>query len=156
MNLLSGTTWKGAKLRIGEAKPDFRERYGSSYLYGGAKNQLFFPLSLRIKRENETPPSDKPTKKRRLARGVQGVHASDMSLVTPENASSRSGWNITPMGRIVHPIRIRWEKPLPPISTVVPTRPEIIPRRKNGNGKRPNWLGQGGGLSIRRSEVHNV
>ena len=27
MNLLSGTTWKGAKLRIGEAKPDFRERY---------------------------------------------------------------------------------------------------------------------------------
>jgi hypothetical protein len=26
MNLLSGSTWKGAKLRIGEAKPDFRER----------------------------------------------------------------------------------------------------------------------------------
>lgn len=28
MNLLSGVTWKGAKLRIGEAKPDFRERCG--------------------------------------------------------------------------------------------------------------------------------
>jgi RNA recognition motif-containing protein len=27
MNLLSGSTWKGAKLRIGAAKPDFRERY---------------------------------------------------------------------------------------------------------------------------------
>jgi len=26
MNLLSGSTWKGAKLRFGEAKPDFRER----------------------------------------------------------------------------------------------------------------------------------
>ena len=26
MNLLSGVTWKGTKLRIGEAKPDFRER----------------------------------------------------------------------------------------------------------------------------------
>lgn len=25
-NLLSGSTWKGAKLRIGEAKPDFTER----------------------------------------------------------------------------------------------------------------------------------
>lgn len=25
--MLSGVTWKGAKLRIGEAKPDFRERY---------------------------------------------------------------------------------------------------------------------------------
>lgn len=27
MNLLSGSTWKGAKLRFGEAKPDFKERY---------------------------------------------------------------------------------------------------------------------------------
>ena len=27
LNLLSGTTWKGAKLRIGEAKPDFAERH---------------------------------------------------------------------------------------------------------------------------------
>jgi len=26
LNALSGSTWKGAKLRIGEAKPDFRER----------------------------------------------------------------------------------------------------------------------------------
>ncbi len=26
MNVLSGSTWKGTKLRIGEAKPDFRER----------------------------------------------------------------------------------------------------------------------------------
>ena len=26
MNLLSGSTWKGAKLRFGEAKPDFKER----------------------------------------------------------------------------------------------------------------------------------
>lgn len=26
LNVLSGTTWKGAKLRIGEAKPDFYER----------------------------------------------------------------------------------------------------------------------------------
>lgn len=71
----------------------------------------------RIKRENETLPDDRQTKKRRLARGVQGVHASDMSLVTPENASSRPGWRVTPMGRIVHPIRMRPEKPLPPIST---------------------------------------
>ena len=27
LNLLSGTTWKGARLRIGEAKPDYGERY---------------------------------------------------------------------------------------------------------------------------------
>jgi hypothetical protein len=27
MNVLSGSTWKGSKLRVGEAKPDFKERY---------------------------------------------------------------------------------------------------------------------------------
>ncbi|KAI5989241.1 hypothetical protein EDC04DRAFT_3148935 [Pisolithus marmoratus] len=26
MNVLSGSTWKGTKLRIGEAKPDYRQR----------------------------------------------------------------------------------------------------------------------------------
>jgi hypothetical protein len=26
--VLSGSTWKGSKLRVGEAKPDFQERYG--------------------------------------------------------------------------------------------------------------------------------
>ena len=41
-----------------------------------------------------------------------------MSLVTPENVSSRPGWRVTPMGRIVHPIRMRPEKPLPPTSAV--------------------------------------
>ena len=72
----------------------------------------------RIKRENEALPNDRLTKKRRLARGVQGVHAPDMSLVTPESAPLRPGWRVTPMGRIVHPIRMRPEKPLPPVSSV--------------------------------------
>lgn len=35
MNILSGVTWKGTKLRIGEAKPDFRERYATSGSVGG-------------------------------------------------------------------------------------------------------------------------
>lgn len=33
MNLLSGVTWKGAKLRLGEAKADFRERLTSITLH---------------------------------------------------------------------------------------------------------------------------
>lgn len=33
MNLLSGVTWKGAQLRLGEAKPDFRERCVSHALF---------------------------------------------------------------------------------------------------------------------------
>lgn len=115
MNLLSGSTWKGAKLRIGEAKPDFRERY-KNHAHVGPPYHRSHCRSYRIKRENETALDDRQSKKRRLSKGIQGVHASDMSLVTPENASSRSGWRVTPMGRIVHPIRVRPEKPLPPMS----------------------------------------
>ncbi|KAL5530966.1 hypothetical protein ACEPAG_3842 [Sanghuangporus baumii] len=92
LNLLSGTTWKGAKLRIGEAKPDFRER---------------------IKQENETVNDsiNRPTKRRRLGRGVQGVHAADMSLVSA--TSLRPGWRVTPLGRLVRPMRMRPLRPLP-------------------------------------------
>jgi len=117
MNLLSGTTWKGAKLRIGEAKPDFRERYDTSYFLRALSIDRFVP-TLRIKRENEVTPDDRPAKRRRLARAIQGVHAPNMSLVTPENVSSRPGWRVTPMGRIVRPIRMRPGKPLPPTSTL--------------------------------------
>ncbi|KIP07446.1 hypothetical protein PHLGIDRAFT_421113 [Phlebiopsis gigantea 11061_1 CR5-6] len=91
MNLLSGVTWKGTKLRIGEAKPDFRER-------------------LAAERAAEGEP---PRKKRRLPRGVQGVHSADMSIVTPENVSGRGGWKVTPLGRLVRPVRMRPAKPLP-------------------------------------------
>ncbi|OCH96274.1 hypothetical protein OBBRIDRAFT_809203 [Obba rivulosa] len=96
MNLLSGVTWKGAKLRIGEAKPDFRERIAREH------------------EVDEASDNQPPKKKRRLPHGVQGVHAPDMSPVTPENAASRPGWHVTPLGRIVRPIRIRPEHPLPP------------------------------------------
>jgi hypothetical protein len=116
MNLLSGSTWKGAKLRIGEAKPDFRERY-KTHPHVGLPDQRSHFLSCRIKRENEAP-DNRSSKRRRLASDIQGVHASDMSLVTPENVSSRPGWHVTPMGRIVHPMRMRPEKPLPPMSSI--------------------------------------
>ncbi|KAI0091618.1 hypothetical protein BDY19DRAFT_636048 [Irpex rosettiformis] len=95
MNLLSGVTWKGTTLRLGEAKPDFRERLAKE----------------REAMEYEQP----PLKKRRLPRGVQGIHASDMSPVTPENVSGRGGWKVTPLGRIIKPIRMRPEHPLPPL-----------------------------------------
>ena len=79
---------------------------------------MFYFYPYRIKRENEALPNDRLTKKRRLVRGVQGVHAPDMTLVTPESAPSRPGWRVTPMGQIVHPIRMRPEKPFPPVSSV--------------------------------------
>ncbi|KAI0923693.1 hypothetical protein AcV5_009169 [Taiwanofungus camphoratus] len=99
LNLLSGVVWKGAKLRIGEAKPDFRERI--------ARENAAFKRSAPTVADAEPP-----KKRRRLPRGVQGVHAADMSLVTSENAASRSGWRVTPLGRLIRPIRMRPEHPL--------------------------------------------
>lgn len=55
----------------------------------------------------------RPQKRRRLPHGVQGVHAADMSLVTPENAATRAGWHVTDLGRIIRPMRMRPEHPLP-------------------------------------------
>ena len=130
MNLLSGTMWKGSKLRIGEAKPDFRERCDcltSAYIPPG---QHSHSCPCRIKRENEAPPVERPRKKRRLARGVKGVHSSEMSLVTLENASSRHGWHVTPTGRIVHPIRMRPGKPLPPVFATTPSATGKTAERK--------------------------
>ncbi|PPQ98012.1 hypothetical protein CVT26_003074 [Gymnopilus dilepis] len=89
MNLLSGSTWKGAKLRFGEAKPDFRER---------------------IALENQKASEEPPKKKRK--RHTSGVLAEDMSLVTPENAAERPGWKVSSLGRITRPIKMRPAHPL--------------------------------------------
>ncbi|OSD05440.1 hypothetical protein PYCCODRAFT_1465336 [Trametes coccinea BRFM310] len=99
MNLLSGVTWKGAKLRLGEAKPDFRERIAQEHA--------------AIKRAAEEAANQPPKKRRRLPRGVQGVHAADMTPVTPENVKTRGGWRVTATGRLIRPMRMRPERPLP-------------------------------------------
>ncbi|KAG9125456.1 hypothetical protein FRC07_007522 [Ceratobasidium sp. 392] len=84
MNLLSASTWKGARLRIGEAKPDYR-----------ARHELESNPPLRAPR----PKLDAEALKRarlkrrlrawRLMRGVQGREAKDVSLVTLENLDKR-------------------------------------------------------------------
>ena len=45
MNLLSGVTWKGAKLRIGEAKANFRERYVFEHEATDIAYKIFFAVS---------------------------------------------------------------------------------------------------------------
>ncbi|KAI0262370.1 hypothetical protein BC834DRAFT_845144 [Gloeopeniophorella convolvens] len=101
MNVLSGSTWKGAKLRIGEAKPDYHAR---------------------IMLENapsEVGDDARPGKRRRLARGVQGKHAKDMSLITHANVHQHPQWRITPLGRLVRSVRMRPAHPLdPPLDAV--------------------------------------
>ncbi|KAF7296385.1 hypothetical protein HMN09_01108600 [Mycena chlorophos] len=88
VNSLSGSTWKGVKVRVGDAKPDYAQR---------------------IAAENASPT---PTRKRK--RAAAGVHAPDMSLVTPENAATRAGWTVSAMGRVLRPMRMRPARPLPP------------------------------------------
>ncbi|KAJ7464418.1 hypothetical protein FB451DRAFT_438606, partial [Mycena latifolia] len=97
VNSLSGSIWKGVKVRVGDARPDFDQR---------------------IAQENAAellPP------RRKRKRG--GVHAEDMSPVTPENAAHRSGWKVTEMGRVMRPVRMRPERPLStPLTSSVPKK----------------------------------
>ncbi|KAF8622391.1 hypothetical protein AX15_007045 [Amanita polypyramis BW_CC] len=97
-NSLSGTTWKGTKLRIGEAKPDFRERIAAE--------------NLASKREAETADEERRTRKRRRLEKYGAVHAEDMSLVTKENADGRPGWVVTPLGRVMRPMKMKPLRPL--------------------------------------------
>ncbi|KAJ3824349.1 hypothetical protein F5880DRAFT_1506273 [Lentinula raphanica] len=102
LSSLSGTTYKGAKLRIGEAKPDFTERI----------------LGLRIAKEKAESSSENSNKQRRLHHSkFSGVQASDMSLVTRDNAAERPGWKVLPSGRVVRTMKMRPGKPLPPLPT---------------------------------------
>lgn len=54
---------------------------------------------------------ENPKRKRQR---VDGVHASDMSLVTPDVAAHKSGWKVTEMGRVLRTVRMRPDHPLPP------------------------------------------
>ncbi|KAJ3996056.1 hypothetical protein F5050DRAFT_1572265 [Lentinula boryana] len=95
LSTLSGTTYKGAKLRIGEARSDFTERYKA-----------------------EGSDSETPIKKPRMHYSkFSGIEASDMSLVTRENALQRPGWKVMPSGRVVRKMKMRPGKPLPPLPT---------------------------------------
>lgn len=57
-----------------------------------------------------------------------------MSLVTPENVASRGGWKVTPLGRLVKPVRMRPEHSLP--EQVLPT-PTAKPKGKLTKGAEP-------------------
>ncbi|CAE6520743.1 unnamed protein product [Rhizoctonia solani] len=108
MNLLSGSTWKGAKLRIGEAKPDYKARHEREV--------------------NPPPPTPRPKlsaearrrarlkfrlRARRLLRGTQGKQLKDMSIITLDTVSKHKGWRRTPLNHLVRPMRMRPLRPLP-------------------------------------------
>ncbi|KAG6889795.1 hypothetical protein C0992_004060 [Termitomyces sp. T32_za158] len=71
--------------------------------------------TLRLAAEREEASHGPPKKK---CRRYGGTEAEDMSLVTPENVATRAGWTVTPLGRILRPMRLRPLHPLPPTNEV--------------------------------------
>lgn len=74
---------------------------------------------------------------RKRARGVgvvQGRHSQDMSLVTPENVHRRSQWRVTPLGRLIRPMRMRPARPLGPPLDVL--KAETHQRGQQGKGRK--------------------
>ncbi|KAJ7066120.1 hypothetical protein C8F01DRAFT_1052158 [Mycena amicta] len=106
VNSLSGSIWKGVKVRVGDARPDY---------------------SQRIATENN---EEKAEPRRKRPRGA--VYAEDMELVTPETAGQRAGWKVTEMGRVLRPMRMRPERPLPP-----PLATETKPKKKEAATSKP-------------------
>ena len=95
----------------------------------------------RILLENTSTESEeacRPRKRRRLAaRGVHARHAHDMSLVTPSNVHQRPQWRVTPLGRLIRPMRMRPARPLgPPLDILKPKNPKLQSKGKEGRKRR--------------------
>jgi hypothetical protein len=98
-----------------------------------------FNETYRLASEREAEPQP-PRKKRRRA---QGTEAPDMSLVTPQNVGQRSGWKVTPTGRIVRIVKMRPTRPLADVMDMkkVKKRGLLAKGKVNGNqGKRKKVL----------------
>ncbi|KIK16218.1 hypothetical protein PISMIDRAFT_15971, partial [Pisolithus microcarpus 441] len=96
MNVLSGSTWKGTRLRIGEAKPDYRQRI--AYL-------------------NSLPPPPPRTSRSKRHQLVFASPALDTPL-SHNDAAKTAGWVVMPSGRIIRPMRMRPERPVEPMHAV--------------------------------------
>ncbi|KIJ65339.1 hypothetical protein HYDPIDRAFT_167067 [Hydnomerulius pinastri MD-312] len=98
-----------AGLRIGEAKPDFRER---------------------IARINSLPP--RPVRPKQNHARNHGYPSPNLppSPLSATVAASTPGWVVTPSGRTVRPMRMRRERPLEPICSALIKPPSIKARRR--------------------------
>ena len=95
----------------------------------------------RILLENtamESGETCRPRKRRRLtARGVHARHAHDMSPVTPSNVHQRPQWRVTPLGRLIRPMRMRPARPLgPPLDILKTQNPQVQSKGKEGRKRR--------------------
>lgn len=100
LNTLSGAIWKGAKLRVGEARPLWHERLAKERTAAHAE-------ALRAKEVDR--------RKRWLRkRPWIGREAANMEPVTLQRVQGGEwGWKATPAGHLVRPMHMRWTRPLP-------------------------------------------
>lgn len=107
MNTLSGVLWKGARLRVSEAKPQWDVR-----LEREREKQV----------EKDAAAADRAVERRKkwLRRHPWvALEAHDMSPVTKERVQDGEwGWHLTPAGHLVRPMRMRPERPIPGPSEV--------------------------------------
>lgn len=100
MNTLSGAVWKGAKVRVGEAKPPWHERMATERAKLGAGDMQSKELDRQRRRLRKRP--------------WIGMEAHDMRPVTLERVQNGEwGWKVTPAGHLIRPMLMRPSRPIP-------------------------------------------
>lgn len=120
MNTLSGAIWKGAKLRVGEARPPWNERSARARAEdAGAGDPAERARQARVKWLRRRP--------------WIGMHAHDMRPVTPDMVDGGAwGWKRTPAGHLVRPMHMRLSRPIPR-----PRHSERAPKRSHTVRRAP-------------------
>ena len=82
------------------------------------------------KQEAESAEETKRARKARKLQKYGAAHAQDMSLVTKENAHERPGWVVTPLERVVRPMKMKPLRPLTDMDAKVSKGKE--PKKRKG------------------------
>ncbi|KAF8342751.1 uncharacterized protein EI90DRAFT_3030092 [Cantharellus anzutake] len=130
--VLASAYWKGAKLRVGEARPDYKH----SILSENQAIGMGHPLDgsgkdsgrLSVKRRGSAIERKELLKAKRERKWLRFAsrEAADMALVTERSAKSKKGWRITKDGTLIYPLRMRPSRPLPRASSIPSSEPALI------------------------------
>ncbi|KAL7418106.1 hypothetical protein BDY24DRAFT_374113 [Mrakia frigida] len=116
LSLLSGSTWKGSLLKIGEARQHYAVRLEAE------REALKRPLD-----EEDLTAAGKKKKKAKLGRGVKGIEAKNMDLVEIDNVEGRKNWHLTPLSHLIRPLILRPSHPVPAPTLALQTPPPPPP-----------------------------
>ncbi|PWN89534.1 hypothetical protein FA10DRAFT_268075 [Acaromyces ingoldii] len=132
INTLSGTTWKGHKLRLGLA----RERaWGSRNEEEDGEGSKKGTRDKADKEREEKEAKKEKKKKERIRKA--GFESRDLSeAVTSEKVDKGEwGWKKTPAGHLIRPMHMRPERPVPVPAVPAASTKEDDKRKRRGKGK---------------------